>query len=192
MRILCCDFLPSTYLGSAQPTRHAYAAQNTWQCHGHAVTTRRAFEFTRSRVGALGHRPNLDVSPSNHVFLIKQILIYLEMIFGKNKEQTTRHLQFKFYPLPAELTGICLFHQRWIKNFDTQPFFQLCIKYVQYFIRLIRCIFATNIWQVLHKKTHFEHLENGKCIFREKKMKTPLGNIFWNSNMHPCAQYAII
>ena len=23
VRILCCDFLPSTYLGSAQPTRHA-------------------------------------------------------------------------------------------------------------------------------------------------------------------------
>ena len=63
------------------------------------------------------------------VSLIKQILMYLEMIFGKNKEQTMRQLQFKFDPLPAESAGICLFHQRWIKTFDTQPFCQLCIKY---------------------------------------------------------------
>ena len=33
--------------------------------------------------------------------------------------------------------------------------------------------------------------KNGKWIFRPKKMKTPLGNIVWNSNMHPCAQYEI-
>ena len=63
------------------------------------------------------------------VSLIKQILMYLEMIFGKNKEQTTRQLQFKFDPLPIESAGICLFHERWIKTFGTQPFGQLCIKY---------------------------------------------------------------
>ena len=63
------------------------------------------------------------------VSLIKQILIYLEMIFGKNKEQTMRQLQFKFDPFPAESTIICLFHQRWIKTFFTQPFCQLCIIY---------------------------------------------------------------
>ena len=63
------------------------------------------------------------------VSLITQILMYLEMIFGKNKQQTMRQLQFKFDPLPTESTGICLFHQRWIKTFDTQPFGQLCIKY---------------------------------------------------------------
>ena len=55
--------------------------------------------------------------------------MYLEMIFGKNKEQTMRQLQFKFDPLPTESAGICLFHQRWIKTFYTQPFGQLCIKY---------------------------------------------------------------
>ena len=38
-------------------------------------------------------------------------------------------LQFKFDPLPTESAEICLFHQRWIESFDTQPFFQLCIKY---------------------------------------------------------------
>ena len=144
-----------------------------------------------------------------------------------------RQLQFKFDPLPAESVGICLFHQRWIKTFYTQPFCQLCIKYglvfyknylvqfcnnylvvpsqknllsgtrkmengsnltrfqlnqqefvfftrggsklltpnhfvnfalnmAQYFIKLIWSNFATNIWQVLHKKTYFRHSENGK------------------------------
>ena len=42
------------------------------------------------------------------------------------------------------------------------------------------------------KRTQFGHPENGKWIFRAKKMKTPLGNIVWNSKMHPCAQYEII
>ena len=51
------------------------------------------------------------------------------MIFGKNKEQTTRQLQFKFDPLPAESAEIYLFHERWMKTFDTQPFGKLCIKY---------------------------------------------------------------
>ena len=55
--------------------------------------------------------------------------MHLEMIFGKNKEQAMRQLQFKFDPLPTESAGICPFHQKWIKYFDTQPFGQLCIKY---------------------------------------------------------------
>ena len=63
------------------------------------------------------------------VSLIKQILMYQEMIFVKNKQQTMRQLQFKFDPLPAESAGICLFYQRWIKTFYPQPFGQICIKY---------------------------------------------------------------
>ena len=55
--------------------------------------------------------------------------MYLQMFFGKNKEQTTRQLQFKFDPLPTESAENCLFHERWIKTFYTQPFGQLCIKY---------------------------------------------------------------
>ena len=35
--------------------------------------------------------------------------MYLEMIFGKHKDQTMRQLQFKFDPLPTESVGICLF-----------------------------------------------------------------------------------
>ena len=58
------------------------------------------------------------------------------MIFGKNKEQTMRQLQFKFVPLPTESAKICLFHQRWIKTFYTQPFGQLCIIYVLVFYKI--------------------------------------------------------
>ena len=58
------------------------------------------------------------------------------MIFGKNKEQTMRQLQFKFDPLLAESAGICLFHKRWIKTFYTQQFSQLCIKYVLVFYKI--------------------------------------------------------
>ena len=62
--------------------------------------------------------------------------MYLEMIFVKNKEQTMMQLQFKFDPLPTESVGICLFHQRWIKTFDTQQLCQLCIKYVLVFYKI--------------------------------------------------------
>ena len=94
--------------------------------------------------------------------------MYLEMIFGKNKEQTTRQLQFKFDPLPTESTEICLFHQRWIKTFDTQPFHQLCIKYGLVFKKMIWSNFATIIWEVLHKKTSFWALEKWKIVFSSK------------------------
>ena len=45
---------------------------------------------------------------------------------------------------------------------------------------MIWYIFSTN------KKTHFGHSENGKLIFRPKKMKTTLDNIVFHSKMHPC------
>ena len=40
-----------------------------------------------------------------------------------------RQLQFKFDPIPTESVEISLLHERWIKDFDTQKFGQLCIKY---------------------------------------------------------------
>ena len=42
------------------------------------------------------------------------------------------------------------------------------------------------------KKPPFGHSKNGKWFFRPKKIKTSLGNIVCDSNMHPCAQYEII
>ena len=62
--------------------------------------------------------------------------MYLEMIFGKNKEQTIRQMQFKFDPIPTKSAEICLFHQKWVKTFETQPFCQLCIKYVLVFYKI--------------------------------------------------------
>jgi hypothetical protein len=57
-----------------------------------------------------------------------------------------RQLQFKFDPLPTESAEICLFHERWIKAFDTQPFGQLYIKMSYYLRKLIWSNFAINIW----------------------------------------------
>src|SRR3954470_13658088 len=110
------------------------------------------------------------------------------MIFGKIKEQTMRQLQFKFDPLPTESAGICLFHERWIKTFYSQPFGQLCIKYVLVFYKIDLVQFCKKIYgRSFTKKPHFEHWRNRKLIFRAKKMKTHIGNIVSDSNMHRCA-----
>ena len=47
-----------------------------------------------------------------------------------------RQLQFKFDPFPTELAIICLFHQRWIKAFDTLPFGQFWNKYFLGFYKI--------------------------------------------------------
>ena len=119
--------------------------------------------------------------------------MYLEMIFGKNKEQTMRQLQFKFDLLPAESTEFCLFHQRWIKTFFTQPFGQLCIIYVLVFYKIDLVHFCNNyLVGPSQKKLISGTRKMEKWIFRAKKMKTSLGNIVCHSKMHPCAQYEII
>mgnify|MGYP005825000783 CR=1 FL=1 len=119
--------------------------------------------------------------------------MYLEMIFGKNIEQTMRQRQFKFDPLPTVSTEICLFHKRWIKNSDTQPFDHLCIKYGLVFYKIDLVQFCNKyIVGPSPKNLIFGHSKNGKWFFRPKKMKTSLGNIVCHSNAHPCAQYEII
>ena len=79
--------------------------------------------------------------------------MYLEMIFGKNKEQTMRQLQFKFDPLPTKSAEICLFHQSWIKTFFTQPFGQLCIIYGLVFYEIDLVHFCNNYLVVSSQKT---------------------------------------
>ena len=88
------------------------------------------------------------------------------MIFGKNKEQTMRQLQFKFDLLPTELAEICLFHQMWIKTFDTQPFGQLCIKYDIVFYKIYLVQFC-NKYMVgpSQKKNSFRALGKWKRNF---------------------------
>ena len=126
------------------------------------------------------------------VSLIKQILMYLEMIFGKNKEQTMRQLQFKFDPLPTESAEICLFHERWIKTFDTQPFGQLCIKYGLIFQKIDLVQFCNKYMVGPSQKKLILGTQKMEMIFCQKKMKTSLANIVCHSKMHPCVQYEII
>ena len=76
-----------------------------------------------------------------------------------------RQLQFKFDPLPTESVGICLFHQRWIKTFDTQPFCQLCIKYVLVFYKIDLVQFCNNYLVVPSQKTSFRALKKWKMVF---------------------------
>ena len=98
------------------------------------------------------------------VSLIKQILMYLEMIFEKNKQQTMRQLQFKFDPLPTESAEICLFHERWIKKIYTQPFCQLCIKYGLVFCKNDLVQFCNNYLVVPSQKNLLsgtQKMENG-------------------------------
>ena len=103
-----------------------------------------------------------------------------------------RQLQFKFDPFPLESAGICLFHQRWIKTFDTQTFCQLCIKYVLVFYKIDLVHFGNKYMVGASQKNSFWALKKWKMNFCPKKMKTSLGNIVYHSNMHPCAQYEII
>ena len=134
------------------------------QCEGFAIFYF-FFEFFMP-VSKCGQNGGLDRSQlvveswkTFGVSLIKQILMYLEMIFGKNKEQTTRQLQFKFDPLPAESAGICLFHERWIKSFDTQPFGHLCIKYGLIFQKIDLAQFCNKYMVGPSKENSFWALE---------------------------------
>ena len=91
------------------------------------------------------------------------------MIFGKNKEQTTRQLQFKFDPLPIESAEICLFHKRWIKTVYTQPFCQLCIKYVLVFLEIDLVQFCNKYIIGPSQKNSFRALEKWKMNFSSKE-----------------------
>ena len=115
------------------------------------------------------------------------------MIFGENKVQTMREMQFKFDPLPTESGEIYLFHERWIKTFNTQIFGQLYIKYDILFLKNDLVQFDNKYMvRPSQKKLILGTRKNGKWMFHAKKMKTSLGNIVCHPKMHPCAQYEII
>ena len=76
-----------------------------------------------------------------------------------------RHLQFNFDPLPPESAEICLFHQRWIKTFYTQPFCQLCIKHGLVFYKIDLVHFCNNYLVVPSQKTSFWALRKWKMNF---------------------------
>ena len=92
------------------------------------------------------------------------------MIFGKNKEQTMRQLQFKFDPLPTKSAEICLFHERWIKKIYTRPFCQLCIKYGLVFYKNDLVQFCNNYLVVPSQKNLLSgtrKMENGFFVQRK-------------------------
>ena len=81
-----------------------------------------------------------------------------------------RQLQFKFDPLPTESAEICLFHERWIKTFYTQPFCQLCIKYGLVFYKNDLVQFCNNYLVVPSQKNHLSgtrKMENGFFVQRK-------------------------
>ena len=80
-----------------------------------------------------------------------------------------RQLQFKFDPLPTESAEICLFHERWIKNFYTQPFCQLCIKYGLVFYKNDLVQFCNNYLVVPSKKKSFQALRKWKMVVSSKE-----------------------
>ena len=113
------------------------------------------------------------------VSLIKQILMYLEIIFEKNKQQTMRQLQFKFDPLPTESAEIFFFTRGGSKLFTPNHLVNCALNMAQYFRKLIWFHFATNIWQVLHKKNSFRALGKWKMNFPCKENeKLPQATLF--------------
>ena len=84
-----------------------------------------------------------------------------------------RQPQFKFDPLRAESAEICLFH-KWIKTFYTQPFGQLCIKYVLVFYKNDLVQFCNNYLGGPSQKNLLSgtrKMEND--FFIQKKLKLP-------------------
>ena len=84
-----------------------------------------------------------------------------------------RQLQFKFDPLPVESAEICLFHERWIKTFYTQPFGQLCIKYGLVFYKNDLVQFCNNYLVVPSQKNLISgtrKMENEFSVQRKWKL----------------------
>ena len=105
--------------------------------------------------------------------------MYLEMNFGKNKGQTIRQLQFKFDPLSTKSAKICLFHERWIKNF-WPPTIWLVIHYI--WLNILENWFGPN-WQQIFGRFFIKKLILGTWkmkneIFVQIKWKLSLETLF--------------
>ena len=85
-----------------------------------------------------------------------------------------RQPQFKFDPLPTESVEICLFHQRWIKAFDTQPLCQLCIKHGIVFYKIDLVQFFNKYMVGPSQKTSFQALGKWKMHFACKENENSL------------------
>ena len=84
-----------------------------------------------------------------------------------------RQLQFKFDLLPIESSEICLFHERWIKYFNTKPFGKLCIKYGLIFNKIDLVRFCNNYLVVPSQKNLIagtRKMENEFSVQRKWKL----------------------
>ena len=96
------------------------------------------------------------------VSLLKQVVVYLKMIFAKNHQETTRHLQFKFDTFPTESTKTCVFQKRWMETFSQETIW----------------LFVHITWSSVFKKCISQFLQHicGWCfakkpIFHTRKME---------------------
>ena len=93
------------------------------------------------------------------VSLLKQVVVYLKMIFPKNHEQITRHLQFKFVPFPAKSAETCDFLKRWMEIFSQKT----------------NCLFVHIRWSRILKKISpqvFQHV-CGRSFTKKTISDTP-------------------
>ena len=123
------------------------------------------------------------------VSLLKQVVVYLKMIFSKNHEQITRHLQFIFVTFPAESAETYDFQKRWMEIFSQKT----------------NCLFVHIRWSIILEKISpqvFQHvcgrsftkktisdtpkMKNGFFIQRKKKLPSetlsvlPRCMLVWN------------
>ena len=85
-----------------------------------------------------------------------------------------RQVQLKFDPLPTESVEICLFHERWIKTFYTQPFCQLYIKYGLVFYKIDGVQFCNKYLLGSSQKTHLGDSKKSKMNLSSKENENSL------------------
>ena len=104
--------------------------------------------------------------------LIKQHIVNLKMIFVKKHEHRIMYMQFISDPLPTDLAGICLFHQRWTERFQISLLVHCPYKVVQYFFRYGGSILNQPFGGCFIKLSVFcaRKMENGFSMRRKGKL----------------------
>ena len=132
----------------------------------------------------LSSGPSLAQIALDVLFLIKQHIVNLKMIFVKKHEHRIMYLQFISDPLPTDSAGIYLFYQRWTERFRIPLLGHCLYKVVQYFFKIWWYHFELAIWWLLYKIVRFLCSENGKWLFGATKRKTSSCNIVRHPMMH--------
>ena len=119
--------------------------------------------------------------------------MYLEMTFGKIKSKLWGSCSSNLTRIQPNRREFVFFTRGGSKLFTPNHFFQLCIKYVLVFYKIDLVQFCNKYIIGPSQKNSFWALENMENeFFVQKNLKTSLGNIVWNSKMHPCSRYEVI